>query len=86
MKVIAIAAGSLMAAAMAFAAFEPCAKQELARAARAEARDLESGLPRFVAVVINETLDQLGVPGFAHRGCVAPPTLRGSNSPTDRRA
>jgi hypothetical protein len=82
MKVIAIAAGILMAAAMTFAAFEPCAKQQFARASRAVTRDLESGLPRFVAATINEALDQVGVPGFARHGCTALPTLRRSNLDT----
>jgi hypothetical protein len=64
MNVIAIAAGSLMAAAMVFAPLEPCAKQQLARATRALTRDIESELPPFVAAAINEALHQMGVPGW----------------------
>jgi hypothetical protein len=82
MKVIAIAAGILIAAAMTFAAFEPCAKRQLARATRAATHDLESGLPRFVAVVINKALVQVGVPGFTHHSCAPPPTLRRSDAAT----
>lgn len=84
MKVIAIAAASLIAATMVFAPFEPYAKQQIARAARALTRDMEAGLPPFVATAINEAMHQMGVPGFARYGCTALLTMRRSNSVTPR--
>jgi hypothetical protein len=72
MKLLAIAAGSLvLAAMMVFTALGPSAQHDVQRAVRNAAHDWESPFPPLLKLGINFALNEVGIPMLS-RHCAAP--------------